>query len=277
MTRLRQLHGTWRRALRARPDRGDDRAVDLSPSPPGPSPAALRLAGAALAAASVLTASVAAHAARPMVTDDARIVDAKACQLESWVRADRDGGEEFWALPGCNPFGGFELTLGGASLAPEGGDRRVALQAQVKTLLRPLQPDDWGVGFAVGTLHTRASGASGAKREPYFYVPASLSIDGDRLFLHANLGAARLERGVSRDVRATWGVGIEAALTARLSLVAETYGVGGERAQAQLGLRAWIVPDRVQVDATVGHQGGPDGAGTWASIGLRLLSRPFLP
>ena len=43
MTRLRQLHGTWRRALRARPDRGDDRAVDLSPSPPGPSPAALRI------------------------------------------------------------------------------------------------------------------------------------------------------------------------------------------------------------------------------------------
>ena len=47
--------------------------------------------------------------------------------------------------------------------------------------------------------------------------------------------------------------------------------------QAQLGLRAWIVPDRVQVDATVGHQGGPDRAGTWASIGLRLLSLPFLP
>ena len=27
-----------------------------------------------------------AHAARPMLTDDARIVDPKACQLESWVR-----------------------------------------------------------------------------------------------------------------------------------------------------------------------------------------------
>ncbi|MCX7627950.1 MAG: hypothetical protein N2Z69_05995, partial [Methylophilaceae bacterium] len=26
------------------------------------------------------------YAARPMITDDARIVDAKACQLESWVK-----------------------------------------------------------------------------------------------------------------------------------------------------------------------------------------------
>ena len=30
-----------------------------------------------------------AHGARPMVTDDARIVDPKACQVETWVRADR--------------------------------------------------------------------------------------------------------------------------------------------------------------------------------------------
>ena len=27
-----------------------------------------------------------AEAARPMLTDDARIVDPKSCQLESWVR-----------------------------------------------------------------------------------------------------------------------------------------------------------------------------------------------
>ena len=31
-----------------------------------------------------------AHAARPLITDDARLVDAKACQVESWVRTNKD-------------------------------------------------------------------------------------------------------------------------------------------------------------------------------------------
>jgi hypothetical protein len=39
-----------------------------------------------------------AEAARPMLTDDARIVDPKSCQLESWVR-DSKHVTEYWALP----------------------------------------------------------------------------------------------------------------------------------------------------------------------------------
>ena len=58
----------------------------------------------AAAFAIALAVPVVAHAARPMVTDDARIVDAKACQLESWVRHDPDS-TQLWALPACNPTG----------------------------------------------------------------------------------------------------------------------------------------------------------------------------
>ena len=42
-----------------------------------------------------------AWAARPMITDDARIVDEHACQLESWWRKQGEHSE-LWALPGCN-------------------------------------------------------------------------------------------------------------------------------------------------------------------------------
>ncbi len=38
----------------------------------------------------------------------------------------------------------------------------------------------------------------------------------------------------------------------------------------------WVVPDRVQIDATVGAQAGDYGASRWISIGMRLLSPPFL-
>jgi hypothetical protein len=54
-----------------------------------------------------------AHAGRPLVTDDAGIVEARACHVESWLQ-DESGSRAFWALPACNPAGNLELTLGGA-------------------------------------------------------------------------------------------------------------------------------------------------------------------
>ena len=51
-------------------------------------------------------------AARPFVTDDARIVDRDHCQLETFTKSQRTyAGSEFWFLPACNPWGA-ELTLG---------------------------------------------------------------------------------------------------------------------------------------------------------------------
>jgi hypothetical protein len=230
----------------------------------------------ALACALGLAPGGPVRAARPMVTDDARIVDPKACQVETWVRSYRQGGDELWALPGCNPFGSFELTLGGARLHPADAASRSVFQGQVKTLFRPLRTDDWGWGVAFGTLNTLPRETVDGRNHPYFYVPVSVSTMADRLVLHLNLGATRGPDGGS-DVQGTWGVGFEYAMHPRALLVAETYGVTGERVQGQVGLRLWVVPDRVQVDTTWGSQQGPGGVGHWFSIGLRLLSPPFLP
>jgi hypothetical protein len=41
-------------------------------------------------------------------------------------------------------------------------------------------------------------------------------------------------------------------------------------------VRVWVVPNRVQIDATIGTQGGDYGANRWLSIGMRLLTPPFL-
>ena len=43
-------------------------------------------------------ASSVVFAARPMMTDDARIVDPQSCQLESWVKTYQHHNE-YWALP----------------------------------------------------------------------------------------------------------------------------------------------------------------------------------
>src|SRR5687767_2090667 len=81
-----------------------------------------------------------AQAARPFVTDDARLVDAGGCQIETFVKRQRKLDErEFWFLPACNPAGAMEFTLGGTwvdGTAP--GDSRVTVM-QAKTLFNPLE------------------------------------------------------------------------------------------------------------------------------------------
>jgi hypothetical protein len=251
-----------------------------------------RLLAATFALAVGAAVPGAAHAARPMITDDARIVDPGACQLETWFRFNRDSNE-YWALPGCNPTGNLELTVGGAYLPadePYTG-RATTLQLQGKTLFRVMQPNGWGTGLVVGGV-VRPEEAALQVPQFYAYLPTSFSFRDDRIVVHTNAGAARLSRepfeGVSVVNAAgqrvkptpgwafTWGVGVEAAVTDRAYLIAETFGDNRDRPYFQGGMRVWLVPNRVQVDATLGSQAGDWGSARWFSLGLRLISPPFL-
>jgi hypothetical protein len=235
----------------------------------------------------------AAWAARPMVTDDARIVDPGACQLETWVRFNRQDNE-YWALPGCNPTGNLELTIGGANLVtddPHFTGRSTTLQIQGKTLFRKMETNGYGVGLAVGGV-VRSEGLAQQVPQFYTYVPVSKSFLDDRVVMHLNLGAQRISRPpydaplvfnlggqvIRPEPRyaMTWGVGGEFALTDRLYFIAETFGDNHQKPYAQAGLRLWIVPNHVQIDTTLGGQAGDWGGSRWFTIGLRLLSPPFL-
>jgi hypothetical protein len=211
-----------------------------------------------------------AHAARPMIVDDARTVDAKACQLESWVKKNPDSTET-WALPACNFAGNLELTLGGAATRKAGNTQTTDVVMQGKTLFKTLEPNGWGIGLAAGTVrHLLAD-----TRDGYAYVPTSFSFRDDAAVVHTNLGWLR--EGETRHNRLTWGVGTEARLAERTWLIAETFGQNQGKPFHQLGLRHWLVPDRVQLDATYGNRNGGGNGERWFSIGLRLLSVPFLP
>ncbi|HUJ87253.1 MAG TPA: hypothetical protein VLX30_10425 [Burkholderiales bacterium] len=210
-----------------------------------------------------------ARAARPMMTDDARIVAPGACQLESWVRRN-DDSTEYWALPACNFSGNLELTAGGARTHDAEGTRATDLVLQGKTLFKPLEPDGWGLGLALGTVrHPQLAGG----RDWYGYVPASFAFDGERVVLHFNLGWLRAQ-ATGLD-RMTWGSATETRLDERNWLIAEAFGQNQGRPSYQFGLRHWLVPDRVQIDATYGNRFGGDTGPRWFSIGLRLLSAPL--
>ena len=203
-----------------------------------------------------------AHGARPFVTDDARVVDKDGCQIESFVKRQRRFDEsEFWFLPACNPWGA-ELTVGHIRLdsTPAGNTRTTVLQA--KTLLKPLATNGGGFALTVGML-------AGSTNSPYFNTIGSFSFADDRVVLHTNLGGVR--DNAARVSRGTWGAGAEVLLIApRLYGILEAYGQRGEKPTAHTGLRIWIVPNRVQVDTTVGVQRS-NLEHRFGTVGLRIL------
>lgn len=236
----------------------------------------MRVGAGLLRVAAVLLCCAApwVQAARPMITDDARIVDPRACQLETWVRRN-EGSSERWALPACNPGGNLELTVGGG-LTREGGETHATdVQVQGKTIFRPLATHDWGVGLAIGNLrHPDLAPTRSRARDLYAYAPISLSLADDAVVLHGNVGTIR-----TRDEghhRATAGLGAELRMYPRLYLIPEVFKADAGRAMFQAGVRFWLVPGRMQLDATYGNRLGGEKS-PWISVGVRLLTPPFLP
>jgi hypothetical protein len=194
----------------------------------------------------LLLASQGALAGRPLVTDDARVLDRGHCQVEISYKEQRNyPGSEFWLLPACNP--GIEVTLGGNRIDDE---RQPFLQAKIP--LKALEANSYGLAASAGS-----SGGHG-----FVNTIASVSFLDDRAVVHANAGYLEA---------ATWGVGLEALLWApRVYAVAEAFGQRGEMPTFHYGIRFWVIPSRLQIDATRGDQSG-NPATRFYSVGLRIL------
>jgi hypothetical protein len=226
-----------------------------------------------LAAGLALAAGMDAHGARPLVTEDASILDPKACQVEAWVQKEHaSGSRRSWLVPACNPWseGGAELAVGAARNREAGEGYQSELVLQGKTLFRPTETNDWGIGLVAGTIeHRQLDG----RREWYATVPVSVSRFDDRLMMHANVGWLR-EQDTGRHF-ATWGLAVEGQVHARLTLLAEAFGLHEGRPLYQVGMRFEAAP-RVLLDATIGNRFG--SGERFFSIGVHLETPPgFLP
>lgn len=219
--------------------------------------------------ASALGAAASAEAARPIVTDDARIVDEGGYQIETFVKQQRAFHQrEFWFLPASNPFGRVELTVGGVWVngLPDGNSR--SLVAQAKTLLKPLESNGSGYALTVGVARLSPSGPDSGETNPYVNGIGSFSLADDAVVIHTNLGARR-DAGASMT-RGTWGAGTEIRMTGRLFGIVESYGERGQKPTRHAGLRFWLVPSRVQVDTTLGFE-NTNPERRFYTVGLRLL------
>ena len=222
----------------------------------------------ALAAVSLL--ALPAYAARPFVTDDARVVDPQGCQVETFYKRQREFREsEFWFLPACNPWGRVELTLGANWIdSTQPGDSRTLIM-QGKTLIKPLETN--GAGFALTLGLAQVSPFQSARVvNPYINGIGSFSFFDDRVVLHTNLGAVRDNQ--IHLTRGTWGIGAEILILApRLYGIIESYGQRLDKPTLHGGVRIWIVPNRVQIDSTIGSQHATPFDRRFGTIGLRIL------
>jgi len=197
----------------------------------------------------LLAAPALCEAARPFVTDDARTVDPGGCQIETFYKEQRAyAGSEFWFLPACNRLD-VEWTVGGNRIE---GDQHLIVQG--KKLVKPLETNGYGLAFSAGSFG----------HEPYVNGIASFSFLRDWSVIHTNVGYI--------ENRPTWGIGLEQLLIApRLYAILEIYGERGEGPTQHAGLRFWVIPNRLQVDSTVGHQDSADQVRRFFTVGLRLL------
>jgi len=213
------------------------------------------------------------YAARPMLTDDARIVDAKSCQLESWVR-DSKNVTEYWALPACNVSENLEVTIGG-SLEGESGHSSFANELyQMKSIIQPIAINQTGYSIVLGNGRDPKRTMNKVIQDWYLNVPISYPYN-DRLVIHTNLGVTHLTD--EKTEKMNWGLSSEYNYNEHIDLISEIFNQSSNSTYFQFGLRYWLIKNRAQIDTTYMNSFNHIGEDQSFSVGLRLLSLPFLP
>ena len=221
----------------------------------------------------VLLKATPSFAARPMMTDDARIVESKACQLETWYK-DTKQAKEFWAYPACNIGTNAEVTIGG-SYERVNGDTYFANETyQIKSLIRTLEESPLAFGVTLGNGRDPKRINKKIVQDWYLNVPISYQYS-DLLVLHTNIGVTQLTDEQRQQMN--WGFSTEYKYSNKVELITELFNQSSKYAYFQFGLRYWVEKDRVQIDTTYGNRFNHLGEDQNISIGLRLISLPFLP
>ena len=214
------------------------------------------------------------HASRPLVTEDAGIVGAGACQLEAWTEHDRNDVSVTWLNPACNFFENTEIALGVAHERSE-GERNTLTRWHVKHVFKELDENSAGYGLIVYSerdrrIHRHLLGDTGLTGI------VSFPLMGEALIAHTNLGVARTNNSDTWKNRGVWAGALDWEFLPATRLSAETFGISGSRANWQLGIRHELVPRRMQVDASIGSPFGRWSGDRVASIGVIFFTPAFL-
>ena len=217
----------------------------------------------------------AAHAGRPLTTEDASTLEPKACQLETWVDRSRVASE-WWTVPACNFGAGIEWQLGGARAFAAGTSAFTQAYAQAKTAFVSVNDSPWGIGLVLGMQRFRFRESDPDWSDPYAIVPVSFQLGSDGALLHLNAGWMR-DRAQPRNVT-LWGVALESPLgRSPLTILGEAFGENARNPFFRVGGRWSAIPNRLDFDLTAVARSGGTRAERFVSLGLYYKSDAFLP
>jgi hypothetical protein len=213
-----------------------------------------------------------ALAGRPLTTEDAAVLEDKACQLEAWVDPARDATVG-WLVPACNFGLGIEWQVGFAREWSDGSSRLPEAYAQAKGLFREAsEQSPWSAGWVAGVTRRPQNEEHRGWDNPYVLLPVSWSVGSFNF--HLQPGWAR-DREAKRDVT-LWGAAIEHT-TKPLDLVAEVFGQNSEKPFVRVGLR--YTPIREYLDLDISYVTRPGGTREEriVSVGFVWYGPPILP
>lgn len=208
--------------------------------------------------AALLLHAGAARAGASLYVDDAATVARGQCQLESWLRLAAPA-RELTLAPACD-VAGTELGLSHSDYAAPHAAAVQGLSA--KRVLHTA--DGWAVAASLGATW------SGGRYDGWnLNLPLTLGPDpnGPRLW-HLNLGWNQPRRG---RARATAGIGLEQALAADWTALAELYADPHGDLGGQLGLRR-ALGAAASLDLLLGER-ERDPRGPWLTLGFNLALR----
>lgn len=196
-----------------------------------------------------------ALAGRPIVTEDAGVLDRGACEVETFgLRATERATPSTTGLSvqfGCGVGYRSQVALAATSARSDGQTER-GLALVGKTALN--EPTDTGPAWTLawGLDAVKPSGDSLDHETTFLNGVVSLPITKS-LKLHANLGWSH-SQSASQSTTG-WAVALERSLPAGIDLLGEVFADDRERSPwVQIGVRWAAVPDKLFLDASWGMQ-----------------------
>jgi hypothetical protein len=213
----------------------------------------------------------AAHAGRPLQTEDAGVLERAACEVEGFTaRASAFGASvrETSLQLGCGVGASTQLAVAVAHAKEEGISAR-GFELNGKTALwqGAAAKDDEAAALTLAY----ALGWSRVSGDTWRHAATDLNLAyshplGAELTAHANLGHARDE--ITKTRATTWGLALEHAGFGAVAPMAEFFGDDHGAPWWNLGLRVTALPERLFIDASYGRQIASGRPTLW-SVGFK--------
>lgn len=200
-------------------------------------------------AALLLLAASASQAGRPLVTEDADVLDQGSCELEGFAARITENGaprtDGWTAQAGCGIGLGSQVAVA-YSHARSDGLSAEALNLIGKTRLVARQDGTTGVTLAWAIGGARESGGSFRHELSQLNLVATRTL-APQWTGHANLGWLRSES--QRLNTTTWNLAAEWAAGGGVDLMGEVFGDDRSKPWYGVGLR-WALSERASLNAS---------------------------